>query len=432
MVISGRSHIIFFAYLSLFEKQDLGLVFQLLCLCFVWLPKLSSQSALVVGGRFITQTNLQNLVSYWNDTWYEIELLSSGERTEVNVVIEIPKGLLVAGKLKGERFSNIGLYDGMNWNTLNGGLKYEVISAAVDSKTNNIYVACTSENANALPLFRWSPSSGWTENENIFLLSDDDVEMFFYQDSLYIGADVNYYLRNNTRLACSGVTVWNTVTGEIECLSFPADGFVLWNNSLLGYWSYENDTFVASQNSTFIATLSSNSWQPFGCPENQTIFGHGVVAMTTDGLSLLFAANDSHVLQYNLTTAQWLPLAKQLKGWTYIEWLGILDQTLVSFGNVEKKKKIAFYENDDWVRENQTNLNEFRGWINVLAITSKNFGSLSYRYPPIHPFLIILIVALATAIVIALVILLIRHCKRKRKDFSIQEETETFLTSKSL
>jgi len=59
-----------------------------------------------------------------------------------------------------ERFSNIGLYDGMNWNTLNGGLKYEVISAAVDSKTNNIYVACTSENANALPLFRWSPSSG--------------------------------------------------------------------------------------------------------------------------------------------------------------------------------------------------------------------------------------------------------------------------------
>jgi hypothetical protein len=36
----------------------------------------SKQSALVVGGNFVTPSNLQNLVSFWNGTWYEIEFLS--------------------------------------------------------------------------------------------------------------------------------------------------------------------------------------------------------------------------------------------------------------------------------------------------------------------------------------------------------------------
>jgi hypothetical protein len=194
---------------------------------------------------------------------------------------------------------------------------------------------------------------------------------------------------------------------------------------------------------------------------NQTVFRSGVDTMTSDGVSLLFASNKSHIFLYNSTQNQWLLLPKQPKDWTYIEWLGILDNTLVSFGNIEGKRvyvfvfvfvfclestlcsisrtltslylfRIAFYEDNQWNGENQTKINEFRGWINVITITSKNYGSLTFRFPPIHPFVIVLIVILVTAMVVATTLFSIHYCKAKRESFSIQEENETFLTSKSL
>lgn len=75
---------------------------------------------------------------------------------------------------------------------------------------------------------------------------------------------------------------------------------------------------------------------------NKTLFQSGVDTMASDGVSLLFAANKSHVFQYNSTINQWLLLPKQPKDWTYIEWLGILDNTLVGFGHIEGKRKYVF------------------------------------------------------------------------------------------
>lgn len=56
--------------------------------------------------------------------------------------------------------SNIAIYDGTDWDSLNGGVEFEVIAASVDSTTNTIYVLCTSDNTDELPLFLWRPSNG--------------------------------------------------------------------------------------------------------------------------------------------------------------------------------------------------------------------------------------------------------------------------------
>jgi hypothetical protein len=67
----------------------------------------------------------------------------------------------------------------------------------------------------------------------------------------------------------------------------------------------------------------------------------------------------------------------------------------------------------------------------VLTVTSKNYGTVSFRNPPISPFVLGLIVALVVGIVAAGVVLGIHYWRKRKKSLSIQEEEETFLTAKS-
>jgi hypothetical protein len=70
------------------------------------------------------------------------------------------------------------------------------------------------------------------------------------------------------------------------------------------------------------------------------VFSDGISAMASDDdSSLLFAATQSRVFQYNASANQWSLLPKQLNDWNYIDWLGILDQQLVAFGGVDRTLK---------------------------------------------------------------------------------------------
>jgi hypothetical protein len=61
---------------------------------------------------------------------------------------------------------NIGIYDGKNWDTLQGGINSLVVAATVNSQTNDIYVVCVSTTTGELRVYKPTSASTATTHSN--------------------------------------------------------------------------------------------------------------------------------------------------------------------------------------------------------------------------------------------------------------------------